>query len=385
MKKVLLLAVFISLFALSCAPIYIEKWEPQPTETPIPVIPAENPVIFALTDGESLQYYDGENFTTAYTGKIREAGKRALSIDNVLTYFDEYGKVDGSKWLPFVPDLIKAVNKPATRSETVYDDDVWMIEHMLPAEAYALGGLYRDYAIIFYNGEQITGLFDNQWNPSEIIVTGSGIIAAIDDNMAYHNINGADKIFFAADEGLAICNVVTTSRTGVFSDENGTRSENWGSNWLFNTRWQKAGDKWYGSFGYEWTFAEGLTENANIMQTMTDQLKYPVWFALEYNEKASIIPAGSRQENGEKVLYWIECNRGTLFRQVPSINQLQYVSRIFIGDGSRVYGSNQVFKVKPKWQSDKIYFHHEGKIKKHDPVAGTTEIFSEDKKLISWE
>jgi hypothetical protein len=381
-KKITVFLVLLILFFVGCTIEPEPTTGPEPTQTPIPVIPAENPVVFALYDGVNLMYYDGENTTIAYTGKIEAASPAVLSIDNVLNYFDEYGNVESSNWLSIAPDAITIQEKPKTR-DMVYKDDFWMLERIPPEVAYAQGGLYKDYAVIYYNNKQIGEWWENVWNPAQIITTGSGMILGIDDNTAYHNINGDENVLHAYDKGLAIYDVV--DHDCWMSDSNGARKESFGFNYFYNCRWQLADEIWYGSNGYTWSYAKGLTENANCMYDLNSQPTYPVWMNLKHAQYCSVVPAGVVKENGEDILYWIECNLGILFKFVPSINQMIYVSRIYIGEGTKIYGSNQMDIIKPAWAESKLYFHNESSIKKYDPTTMTTAIFSNDMELIPWK
>ena len=358
---------------------------PLITPTPIPVIPAENPVKFALYDGTNLMYYDGENTKIAYSGKIKKAANRVLSVDNVLTYFDDYGSVEYSKWLPLAPDAI-IIDEIVRSKDIVYEDDVWILEHITPEEAYAAGAMYRDYCRIYYNGVEITDpmWWMNQWEPHEILLTESGLIIARNNLGSYHNINGTEAILKAYNNGMIIYNVNTSTHSGYFADNEGIKFEQWGYNYFNGCRWQEANNKWYASHGYTWSYNEGLIENANVMWSWTNQSMYPTFVYLANAQSASILPAGIQFENGEEVTYWIECNLGVLFRFIPSINQMEYIARIYVGDGSKITGALQINNLKPIWNDGLLYFHNDGSIKVFDPVTGVTSIFSEDMEIIEW-
>ncbi len=357
------------------------------TPTPIPVIPAINPVKFALYDGTNLMYYDGENTRIAYAGKIKKAADRVLSVDNVLTYFDDYGSVEYSKWLPLAPDAIIIDEVARSRSRAVvYEDDVWILKHITPEEAYAAGAMYRDYCRMYYNGIEITEpmWWMNQWAPSDIILSESGLIIARNNLGSYHNINGAEAIYKAYNNGMIIYDVNTSTHSGYFADNEGITHEQWTYNYFNGCRWQEAGDKWYATHGYTWSYTEGLIENANVMWSWTNQSMYPTFLNLANGQAATILPAGVQIENGEEVTYWIECNLGVLFRFIPSINQMDYTARVYVGDGTRTNGGNLVNVLKPIWNEGLLYFHHDGSIKVYDPVTTVTSIFSEDMEIIEW-
>lgn len=389
MKKILLTTILLIMLLIGCGNPF-ENFNPTPTPTPgitptpIPVEPAENPVKFALYDGENLMYYDGENITQAYSGTIKKANKRQLSIDNVLNYFDDYGNVEQSDWLAVEPEAIVTEKNNSSARAVVYNDDVWMLDHIPPDVAYSLGGLYKDYTQIYFNNVALGNWWDQIWNPEQIITTECGLIIGINNTNSYHNINGDEIIFKAYENGLTIYDVDTDSRSGYFADDEGQTFEEWSFNYFFNCKWQQADGIWYASHGYEWSYTDGLTEQANIMWTMNFYDQYPIFFQLPYAQYASICPAGVLEENGEEVLYWIECNRGELFKFIPSINQIISITRIYLGDGTRVYGSNQIDVLKPIWIEGGMYFHHDGSIKLFDPGTGLISIFSEDMEIIEW-
>jgi hypothetical protein len=355
------------------------------TPDPPPVIPAINPVKFALYDGTNLMYYDGENTKIAYSGKIKKAANRVLSIDNVLTYFDDYGSPEYSKWLPLAPDAI-IIDQVVRSRAIIYEDDVWILEHITPKESYAAGAMYRDYCRIYYNGTEITEpmWWMNQWAPNEIILSESGLIIARNNLGSYHNINGTEAIYKAYNNGMIIYNVNTSTHSGYFADNEGITHEQWTYNYFNGCRWQEADGIWYATHGYTWSYTTRLEENANVMWGWTNSATYPTFVNLANGQSASIIPAGIQTENGEQVTYWIECNLGVLFRFIPSINQMNYTARVYVGDGSKSYGAMQLDNLKPVWNEGLLYFHHDGSIKVFDPVTTVTSIFSEDMEIIEW-
>ena len=89
MKRTILIILAVLAVLYACPQI---QPEPEPTKTPIPqetpepITPEETagPVLFAVYDGNNLRFWDGENLTNGYTGDIKVAGNRKLSIGDVL-------------------------------------------------------------------------------------------------------------------------------------------------------------------------------------------------------------------------------------------------------------------------------------------------------------
>ena len=383
MKKLFTLFLIFAFFFACSNPVQAPKVNDvvetnleDPSNTPT------NPIKLALYDGEKLIYYDGIAFYDAYLGNISQAAPRVLSVDDVLYYFDDYGAPMASYWLPAIPEAITV--KPSgisAKGTIVYDDDVYTLERIDPAEAYSLGALYKEYTRIFENDVEVGSWNLNQWRAKQVFTIGNGDIVALDDMSAYHNISGDREYWKAFPGGMAIYEHDATHRTAMFTDATGDYPERWGNNIFNSSRWQEAGGAWYSSVGYTWTPSSGLIEHAN---KLWDFINGPCPVTLENGQKPIVIPAGTRTENSEEVTYWIECDTGYLFRLVASTNTLTNIARIYIGQNTQIYGALVCGTLEPVIIDDVLYFHLDGSIYQYNFATHTVSVFSGDMEIFGW-
>ena len=246
--------------------------DPDPPPIDPPIDPSENPVLFSLFDGEKMMYYDGIKISIAYYGNINHAGNKTRSIDNILYHFDDYGNPILTEWLPTEPTEIISVPEmsgsyPSGKAGSIiYQDDVWTLEDIPPAEAYAMGAQYKHYTQI-YHGLDIIGLwYLNEWHVSDVICTLSGNIIAIDTLDTYHNLTGAEIIYHALDNGLMIHDFNLSTKTAKIKTDTGNYDIAWSLNYFNSAKWQLANDVWFSHNGYTWDAISGLQENNTAMQ-----------------------------------------------------------------------------------------------------------------------
>ena len=383
MKKLLSILIIV-LFLFSCVipsvpndPPIIEHEDPPPEDPPEDP-PSGDLILFGLYDGENLKFFDGINITNAYTGNIRQADNRKIAIDDVLYYFDSYGEVEQTNWLPVYPEAI--VTKESEAKEVIYSDDVFTLERIDPDEAYALGAQYKEYTRIFINSEESGLWYMNEWRVSEVFELGNGDIVALDTMSVYHNLTGANEYWKAHSAGIGIHQFNPGNRTAYINNSTGDYFVSWATNYFNSARWQKSGDTWYSNNGYEWTPA-GLIEEANALWNFTS---YPYPIILPYGEAPTVVPACTRLENSEHVTYWVECNSGYLFRHIPSIDNLNSITRLYIGDGTRLSGISMASYIDPILVEDILYFHDSGSIMIYNFTTGILSIFSGEMEILPW-
>jgi len=354
---------------------------PEPEEDPVIDEPA--PILFALLDGDTLKFWDGENLIDSYIGSIKQAGFRKLSIDDVIYWFDDQAEVEQSAWLPVLPEAIKAVSNGLNpRGDIIYNDDIWTLEDIPPAEALALGARYKHYTRIFFNNENINTWYLDEWQVDHVIETLSGHIIAVGPLGQYHNLTDDKVIETAYDGGIMTYNMGTEE--GYIADETGEYYITWERNYFDHSVWQNANGTWYTENGYTWTAADGITSAANSLYGFNEYENYPDWYDVPYGERPYILAVGVREENGEEVTYWIETVTGQLYRHIPSIDRLEVVSEIYPGTNTRSGAIPYFDTLNPEIINEKIYYHESGMIKTFDYSTGFISTFSTDQEIIVW-
>ncbi len=391
MKKLfLILTILIILFGCEDA---TEDNTPEIPDPPVidppvidpPIEPDSSPVIFSLYDGEKMMYYDGNEIVIAYYGNVNTAGSQTRSIDDVLYHFNEYGDPVLSEWLPVIPDaIISKPNQPQSSGQSraiAYQDEVWILEDIDPATALSLGAQYKHYTNIYHNLD-IEGLwYFNDWEVKEVISPLSGAIIAIDTLNGYHNLTGQEVIYRALNNGLMIHNFNINTKTANIKTDTGNYNISWTFNFFNSAKWQLADGIWYSHNGYIWDSVNDLQEQSTAMWDW-NQYPYPVQDI--YGEAPVLIPAGVVKENNIEVIYWIECNTGTLIRYIPGIDDIGIFPQIYVGDGYRMTGISKSKYLEPEIADGNLYFHDSGSIKKYNFNTSIVSVFSGDMELDLW-
>jgi len=383
--KQLFFLLIIALTLFACPNPADEPWEP-PENTPAPLTPPTSlsEIKFALYDGSTLQLWDGNTLIDAYTGIIRQAGHRKLSIDNAIYYFDEFANSTYSAWLNIIPDAITVRDTQSASRAVVYTDDIYTLETIDANEAYALGALPRPYTRIYENAIEVGIWYENQWETSDVITSASGHIVIIDTVEAYHNITNGKIIDTVYEGGIMLHDMGTEH--GFITDETGTYEVTWEMNHFDHSVWQKAGDTWYTENGYEWTATGGVISNANAMYAWNSFDTYPDSYDAIYGERPYLLPAGVKEiDIGEYCLYWIETVTGQLYKYTPLGDSLELVTEIYEGADTRMEAIPYYNTLDPELIDNEIWYHENGMIKYIDLDTLEISIFSGDAELIVWE
>lgn len=382
MKK-LLFALSILFIFLSCEsaiqmPPEIIPEDPPVTEDPLP----ESDIMFGLYNGTDLKFYDGYSFETAYTNEnITYAENRILSIDDTLFYMDENGIPTKSYLLTGVPSALLITN-PESRS-IVYQDDFYHLEDITPEWSAANGGLYKPYTHIKKNNVEVDPWFTHQFEVDYITEAPNGHIVITDKLGSLHNITGPEKPFKIYD-GLFIYDLDYTNRRAWISSIDGSQIVYFSENYFYTAKWQQRGDIWISNYGLEYSYSDGITENANALKDFKNPTyPYPINY-LPSGEKPSLHPAGQREENSEMVSYWICSTSGVLIKYIDSMDRYELIVELYRGPFNYATGNTEAKYLKPQWIEDKLYFHYGGSIRVYDPVIGSVNIFSDDAEIFVW-
>lgn len=390
MKKLLFILIM-AIFMLSCEqPIsndYEEKIvdntinnesieEEKPTEPEIIFPPiGDSSILFAFYRNNTLSFYDGTNFTTAYTGKINYSGNRILSIDDVLHYMDYEGKTYKSYRLAQSPDNILVIQSPSN-SRSINPDDVWELITISAQESASLGAMGRIHTKILKNGVEVGLWYNNPWEIKKTHKVATGEIIAETTLGHLHNINGSTVPFKIYGE-LYISDINYSNKMAHMHTSSGSEWITYRTNHFINGLWQEANGTWYSSRGATYKYGEGLTEGS------TDLFNFAGAKDLS-NEYYNFCPAGKRVENSEEVTFWINSTTGDLYKHIPSIDRFEKIKKIYNGSNSFVTGRNEFSGVKPEWINDKLYFNYEGSLNAYDPTTGAVNIISDSGEVFVW-
>jgi hypothetical protein len=366
MKK--FLTIILILFLVSCG-------TDDPPETPAappvvvqpPVNPPDDPPvanttkILAINVSGTLKFWDGLEFTDWQTGNIKPVAPGVFAVDSTVYTLDEFGETTQSSFLPVVPDFI-----------AVSGADTYIVKKILPADALSAGGMYKHYSEIWKNGATVNHWSANQFETVVIIKTASDVVAETSTGAFYPLTGSHTAIHSAWPGGVLVTDYDSIAKTATFR-HNAPHLESWGTNNMSNAkRWQESGGVWYSNNGYTWDAMDGLQENATVM---TEWQAWPYPVSLSNGEPPTLLPAGTNLENSETVIYWLECNTGLLIRQIVSVDQLQTVTRLYPGDGTRVSGNLMSKAVRPVLIDGHIYFNHGGNTNRVDLTTGNTSVF----------
>lgn len=374
--------LFLAGFGIGVALFGCTQIAAPPVSAPPPVIDPDVPgtIKIALYDGSRLMLHDGDTVVLSNTGEFRNAARRVFSRGDILEYFDGDGYVVHSKYLPATPE---AVYSSVARDATVYSDEVWTLERIDPAEAYAMGGMYKEYTRIFQGPNEIGAWYLNEWRVREVVSPASGQIVAVDAAGKYHNLTDDVEPFRIYSDGLMIHDVDQATNSGRFSDYTGTYDEDWTYNWFNSAEWQVADGMWYSSKGHSWSGAVGLAEEANDMWGF-NEWPYPI--ETVYGAAPVIVPAAVRYDTGEECTFWVECNTGWLFKHIPSIDRIDTIVRLYQGDGERTTGISHEAYLRPVYSPDEdmLYYHDIGGLMRYDFSTGLVAVFSLDMEIWVW-
>jgi hypothetical protein len=89
-----------------------------------------------------------------------------------------------------------------------------------------------------------------------------------------------------------------------------------------------------------------------------------------------VITAGTHYENGEDVLYFIQCATGHVIRYVPSVNQYTEFVRLYTGDGQTETGLFYKALLKPVIIDDGLFFIFDATTFRYDFTTGLASPFA---------
>jgi hypothetical protein len=372
MKRLTILLIAIAILSVAACSnegdVDVTDPTPPPVVQPDPP-PEAGPVVLALKSGDHLRLFDGTNVWVWQYGDVKRARNRVYSSDTVLYALDDMGSTYSSKNIVTVPDKIGITDAPVSgmsmfsaMSTTIdlSETETWIVEDITPEEAQGLGMPYQAYTKVYHNADEYGTWQDRDWYAEKLVTLDQDVYARIGTGAWYH-VNGTrDNVRVVVEDGFAVYSYDSTNREAVIDGV----SVSWSTN-FFNgaNEWQLSGGVWYSQNGYSWDGVT-LTEDNLCMSDFRDVQNL-------------IIAAGTRYENGEDVLYWINCATGYVIRHVPSADGcIEYV-RLYIGDGETLTGMYYKEILKPVIADDYLYFiYDDNQTYRYSFITGLVGVFA---------
>ncbi len=341
------------------------------SNTPVPEVVDPDP---GVTTGmvqavfftpEGAKFYDGEQMWLWRDGASEKAAPSIYANANVLYKLDEYGAISQGRNLVTQPNFIRI--EKGQGAEFDLNGDVWIVETVPRSEVEAAIMPKLNYTRVYFNAVE-----HGDWRTRDYLVDGVAVIGSdifiCKPGTGWAHLNGSkNKITCVVPDGEAAGFVMWgadyNTRKMYFNDI----QVNFGSNFQVGaTEWLLGSDGiWYSKNGYTW---DGLTCSLADAAAM--------W---EYRTVQNmIIAAGVRFENGENVMYWIQCATGWVIRFVPSINQARETVRLFEGSGDVEAGALRKKYLKPAIIGDYLYFNVDDNMYRYDFETGLNSFFGSD-------
>ena len=328
------------------------------------------PVVASLITAEGIKFYDGESIWLWRAGAGERAESRVYANGNTLYALDAEGSTVKSRTIITEPDRIRidlssgssSTLKAAAKSDPIElaDADIWIVETLSADEAMALGALPKPYTRIWSNSDEYGDWMSRQYETDELTIHKGNIFARTTPGGAWVHINGSmSRIHTVIGDGFVIYDFDPDIRTAVIDGVD----VSWSYNFMNGAKqWLRSGSKWYSHNGYTWD-GSTLAEHGSAM-----------WDWRSYGNV--VITAGTHYENGEDVLYFIQCATGHVIRYVPSVNQYTEFVRLYTGDGQTETGLFYKALLKPVIIDDGLFFIFDSTTFRYDFTTGLTSPFA---------
>ena len=334
--------------------------ETRSTDQPAPApivneILDKGPFIIAVYDGENLSLSDGITLTPYATGHAVNARGGFIATGDILHGIDaETGDTLLTYRLPVVPDAVAV------------SDVVWSFKNIDPDTAYSLGAMHRNYTQIFMESAEAGHWSFNDWELESVVVTETGHVVTTDVLGKLRSITETNmQVSFAVHNGMMIHSTDTDNHRSIIRTATGDIQVDFDRNYFFGAdQWLRSGDEWFSWNGYVFDGDELFEQETALSDFISIGSDAPV-----------VVSAGTREEHGETVLYWIECNTGTLYRYTPSIDRLENVIGLYHANGSRADGIIFKRELKPVMAGNYLFYSHGGTVWKCDFNSGVVSSF----------
>jgi hypothetical protein len=318
------------------------------------------PITMALLTDNNVYFYS-DTLTAKNTDSPKYCGYRCFTDGDEKVFYDASGDIDSTVLLPHVPDNILGD---------------WVIQDVSPDAAYAAGAMYKWYSDIYLDGVSQGHWSFNRWRAEKIIETDSGEFFAIDTAKASHQLHTSYSNINHVDD-LIIHNYNAVNRTATIETEGQSTTVSWSTNYFNNAKdWLFLNDIWYSWNGYE--FGTTLEEEANALWGW-NSIPFPI--SLPNGQYPTIISAGVYNN----ALYWIECNRGYVYKYTPATDSIIPLFAIYFGDGYRTTGLARRDGIKPAIIGNMLYYNNENTVKSVNLDNGVVDlIFAGSAEIYPW-
>ncbi len=288
-----------------------------------------NAKIISFYDSGTVYFFDGSGIYTFKVGESVPADFRSIVTDGVKYQLDQYGNIQSQETLPFQPDFCVVD----------LDENLWTANIIDPETAYNRGNMYAYYLDVYKNNVLFNTL---KIQATDMLLSGSDVIVITNTGVYIDIQNVKTGINYAGE--FTVHDFNSTLRTAKIDGV----SVSWLTNWFNGAKEWNNGYSWNG-----YTFLNNtLVENGSCLTMWRLKTDYPITLT----ENAVVISAGSAIFNTEKVLFFIECNSGWLFRYIPASDTLLKEIRLYTGDGLRDTGILYSKILNPISGSDGLYF-----------------------------
>jgi len=359
MKKIIFLLLITAFVACNNgnnnhAVIVTDPTPAPPVVTPPPDPPTNNPVKIALKTDAGMNFFDGSVIWTWKTGATVRAASGVYAYNSLLYQLNNYGETVKTVALTVQPSFM-TVSDP-----DIDNADMWAVENITPDQALNMGGMYKYYTRIYHNNIEYPAegsLFVQQYKTDKMAMINSDVF--IHGAGTWYYVNGSINNVRVVLPGFIIYNMDSNHNTAYI---NGI-AVSWLRNFFFSaSEWLKSGSTWYSQNGYSFN-GMTLTEDGLAMSNLR-------------TKQNIIIAAGSHVENGEEILYFIDCSTGWIIRYVPSTNQYIQTVQLYNGDGLNSTGAYYKPMLKPIIIENCLYFIFESNAYRYDFSTGLTGNFS---------
>lgn len=270
----------------------------------------------------------------------KACGDKCFTDGDMKVFYDDYG-------------AMAATESFDVSADHILDD--WSIIDVSPDVAYANGALYKWYSAIYFQGVEQGHWSTNKWKTAEIIKTLSGDYIAIDDTKNYHPLSSViNNINYARE--LLIRDYDAANKQATIETDTQSVTVAWLTNYFNGAKdWMFLNGVWYSWNGYE--FDGLLTENANAMWGFNIG-DHPI--VLPYGQYPTIIRAGTYNN----ALYWIECNKGVVYKYTPADDEILPLFGIYSGDGYKTTGLAMRDTIKPEIIGNELFVTLENAVNK---------------------
>ena len=331
-------------------------------------------VKMALLTSDNGLFFDSGTLDQQSNIDPEKCGDACYTDANTIVKYTESGQIATTTNNITDPDLIVTMN----------DGTIYQATIITPAEAFDAGMLPRYHTQLWKNSIELGGWTTNEYEAKKLIKTSSEHAFAINQHGSFENIDHIKTdVSFAGQDNLMIYQMDSDAKTARIADATHDVAVSWFWNFFLNAKhWLYSPHTytWYSANGYNWNWL-GVTEHDGERASLSSRwvwnlpitTDYPVY--MPWAERPQFLNAGTRVENSETVLYWIECSTGWVIKYIPSTDAISSPWRLYEGDGYKDSGQAKQKELKPALNGDSLYFTNDGSVWELNLDTDVVEIY----------